>query len=88
MNGDDEMKKLIGVEPVNYTSKKTGGLVTGVRIYVQEDMVSPSIGVKVQEHFINGARIEDYPLGSIDAVLLEPTFGNNFRCTGVLYTRK
>lgn len=78
-------KNLVGVEVVSYTSKKTGKLVQGVRIYVSQEIHSPGYGISVTSEFVSGAIISDFPLGPIKAVLYEPGFGSSYKCVGVLY---
>lgn len=81
-------KRIIGIEPVSYVSKKTNQPVTGVRIYIATDLVAPSVGVSVKDEFISGASMNDFYVGEVQAVLYEPGYGNQYRCTGVLYLDK
>lgn len=81
-------KRIIGIEPVSYVSKKTNLPVVGVRIYIATELAAPAIGVSVKDEFINGASMNDYYIGEIQAVLYEPGFGNQYRCVGVLYLDK
>lgn len=77
-------KSVVGVEDVSYINKD-GKAVKGVRVYVATPLTSPHTGISVKDEFINGADVRDYPLGDILAVLYEPTFKGNYRCTGILY---
>lgn len=78
------MKKIVGVEPVSYTSK-SGSLVTGVRIFIASDAVAPAVGITTSDAFISGGTMQEYHTGEVQAVLYEPTRGGYSRCVGVIY---
>lgn len=78
-------KKIVGIEPVKYVNKN-GKQVTGVKLYILQDMPQEQgVGCKTSDCFISGANAYDYVLGEILTVIYEPTVGNNFRATGVIY---
>lgn len=80
------MKKIVGVESVNYQSK-SGNQVSGVRIHIESSLQSPHVGCSVSSEFINGGVISDYPLGEVTAILYEPAFGGKYRCVGAIYKK-
>ena len=77
------MKKLVGIEVVNYTSK-SGTPVTGCRIHIEETLLSPNVGVKTYSEYVSNAQVSDFHLGEISALLYEPSFSGKYKCTGVL----
>lgn len=77
-------KTIIGIEDISYTNKQ-GKKITGVRLYITEDIVQGGIGKKSTEVFISDAHSSEYKLGDIQTVLYEP-YGNGkyFRAVGVI----
>lgn len=79
------MKKIIvGIEDVNYVNKQ-GRSVSGVNLYITEDIIQNGTGKKSSSVFISGHKSSEYKLGEIQTVLYEP-YGNGkyFRAVGVL----
>lgn len=79
------VEKVIGIEDVNYTNKDQKKVI-GVRLHIASEMqASEGSGFRVYSEFLNGHRPDEFKIGEITAVLYQPTFGGQYKCTGVLY---